>query len=128
MIHQNDPEPPQSVAEAESLVGVDSTDLLARYSQEWNAVTATGDQCPVVRVLSDYDFDAQINKRSSAHKAYPSDEAGITDYSAMHACILRFSEGPDELLIRVSSLLANVKVQPPETSQRGSLQGEGGEK
>ena len=29
MIHQNDPESPQPVAEAESLVGVASTDLLA---------------------------------------------------------------------------------------------------
>jgi hypothetical protein len=106
MIRQTESESPQPVAEAENLVGVASTALLARSSVGWNALTAKANQYPVVRILSDADFDAQIDKRSSAYKSYPSSEAGTADYSEMHACILRFYDGPDELLIR-ESLLAN---------------------
>ena len=94
----------------------ENTDLLARISGGWTARTARPDQQrPVVRILSDADFDAQIDKRSSAYKSYPSDEAGTADYSNMHACILRFSEGPDELLIR-ESLLANSQAQERDSA------------
>ena len=82
-------------------------DLLARSSAGWTASLEIGGHDPVVRVLSDDEFDAQVDKRSSAHKHYSGDNLGIIDYSRMKVCTLKFSDGADEILIRESLLPLN---------------------
>lgn len=71
-------------------------------SIEWHALITT-QGVPVIRILPDDQFEAHLDKRSSAYKQYGYREDGSSDYSKALACILRFRTAPDELLIRESA-------------------------
>jgi hypothetical protein len=91
------------------------TDTPRKHSEGYRALTVK-EGTPIVRILSDAEFDEEIHARTSAHKFYPRDGDGNSDYSGMRACILDFRDSPQELLIRASAMpVESTTIHPDST-------------
>lgn len=81
----------------------------AGSANEWHSLTIRDGNNPIVRILSDEDFDREVSRRCKAYRNYPTRHDGRTDYSDMQACVLHFDNAPDELLLR-RKILQSVRM------------------